>query len=128
MPAKKRGIGRGRPPSVYYTVIRHIVLHWEDDTAEYVRHRDTRYPGAIGVEPEWAQEALNDPLLAALEPDPKSHMGASRFIGYSPSAAHVLTVIVWRDDDGDAHLINAWRATGADLRLYLQEEPHGEDD
>lgn len=105
-----------------------LQLYWDDDAADYVRRRGDRYPGAVGIEPEWAQEALHDPSLAALEPDPKSRMGASRFIGRSTSADHVLTIIAIRDDDGDLHLINAWRATGADLRLYLQEARHDEDD
>ncbi|GAA1373239.1 hypothetical protein GCM10009638_06810 [Luteococcus sanguinis] len=82
----------------------------------------------MSVEPEWAQEVLDDPDLAALEPDPKSRMGASRFIGRSPAAGRVLTVIAFRDGDGDLHLINAWPATGADLRLYREGISHGEDD
>lgn len=47
-------------------------------------------------------------------------VGASRFIGYSPTAGRVLTVIAFRDDDGDLHGINAWPATGADLKLYRE--------
>ncbi len=47
-------------------------------------------------------------------------MGASRFIGYSPAAGRVLTVIAFRDGDGDLHGINAWPATGADLKLYRE--------
>ena len=103
-------------------------LNWDDEAASYVRSRGERYPGAVGVEPQWAQEVLDDPDLAALEPDPKSRMGASRFIGGSPSAGHVLTVIAFRDGDGDLHLINAWRATGADLRLYREGASDGDDD
>lgn len=76
------------------------VLHWDDETAHYVRSRPERYPGGLGIEPKWTQEALRDPNLAAMEPDPKSRMGASRFIGQSPSAGRVLTVIAFRDEDG----------------------------
>ncbi|MFB9259258.1 transposase [Dietzia aerolata] len=72
------------------------------------------------MEPEWAGEVMDDDELLALEPDPKSRMGASRFIGYSPTAGRVLTVIAFRDDDGDLHGINAWPATGADLKLYRE--------
>lgn len=63
---------------------------------------------------------MNDDELLALEPDPKSRMGASRFIGYSPAAGRVLTVIALRDGDGGLHGINAWPATGADLKLYRE--------
>lgn len=57
--------------------------------------------------------------------DPKSRIGASRFIGYSPSAGRVLTVIAYRDLDGDVHGVNAWPATGADLKLYEEETENG---
>lgn len=67
--------------------------------------------------------------LAALEPDPKSRMGASRFIGHSPSAGRVLTVIAYRDLGGDLHGVNAWPATGADLRMYEEKVTEdGQDD
>ena len=102
-------------------------LNWDDDAAQYVRSRGSRYPGGRGLEPQWAQEALHDPALAAMEPDPKSRMGASRFIGFSPSAGRVLTVIAFRDVDGELHLINAWPASGADLKLYREEHCDGED-
>ena len=61
---------------------------------------------------------LTDPDLVAFEPDPKSRVGASRFIGESPSAGVVLVVIAYRDLDGDLHGINAWPATGYDLAAY----------
>ncbi|SPF69064.1 Hypothetical protein PROPJV5_2030 [Propionibacterium ruminifibrarum] len=104
------------------------VLHWDDEAAAYVRSRGDRYQGGQSLEPEWAQEALQDRDVAALEPDPKSRMGASRFIGYSPGAGRVVTVIAFRDEDGDLHLINAWPATGADLRIYREEITDGQDD
>lgn len=53
---------------------------------------------------------MNDVDLLALEPDTKSRMGASRFIGHSPSTERVLVVIAYRDLDGDLHGINAWPA------------------
>lgn len=80
--------------------------------------RSERYPGGTGVEPEWTQEVMADVDMLAFEPDPKSRMGASRFIGRSPSAGRVVVVIAYRDPDGDLHGINAWPATGADLRIY----------
>lgn len=103
------------------------VLNWDADSANYVRSRPDRYPSGMPIEPEWAQEVLDDPDLAALEPDPKSRMGASRFIGTSASAGRVLTVIAFRDEDDDLHLINAWPATGADVRIYREENDHGQD-
>lgn len=51
------------------------VLHWDNETAHYVRSRPERYPGGLGIEPKWTQEALRDPNLAAMGPDPKSPDG-----------------------------------------------------
>ena len=51
---------------------------------------------------------------------------STRSIGYSPSAGRVLTVIAYRDDGGDLHLINAWPATAAVLKIYREERDHGE--
>ena len=54
--------------------------------------------------------------------------GAARFIGRSPSAGRALVVIAYRDLDGDLHGINAWPATGADLKLYRLGDEDGQDD
>ena len=102
-------------------------LNWDDESAAYIRNRGDRYPGGGGVEPNWAREVMDDPDLAAFEPDPKSRMGVSRFIGYSTVAGRVLVVIAFRDADGDLHGINAWPATGADLRFYREGTRHGKD-
>jgi hypothetical protein len=53
-------------------------------------------------------------------------VGASGFIGFSPSAGKVLVVIAYRDLDGDLHGVNAWPATGRDLITYLEEGDDGE--
>ena len=45
-----------------------------------------------------------------------------------PSAGRVLVVIAYRDLDGDLHGINAWPATGADLKLCQQRDDDGQDD
>ena len=103
-------------------------IQWDPDTSAYIRSRGERYPAGVGIEPQWTQEVLDDVDLLALEPDPKSRMGASRFIGHSPSAGRVLVVIAYRDLDGDLHGINAWPATGADLKLYQQGDDDGQDD
>lgn len=63
------------------------------ESAAYIRSRPDRYPGGQAIEPEWTQEALDDVDLVAFEPDPKSRMGASRFIGRSAAAGRVLVVI-----------------------------------
>ena len=104
------------------------VLSWDDASAAYIRARGERYVGGSGIEPEWAQQVLDDVDLVSFEPDPKSRMGASRFVGYSPTAGRVLVVIAFRDTDGDLHGINAWPASGADLKIYRKEATNGQDD
>lgn len=103
-------------------------LSWDVKSAAYIRGRGERYSGGAGVEPEWTQEVMADLDLLAFEPDPKSRMGASRFIGRSTSAGRILVVIAYRDPDGDLHGINAWPATGADLRIYEEGLDNGKDD
>ncbi len=103
-------------------------IRWGPEAMAYIRSRGGRYPGADGIEPGWTQEVMDDLDLLALEPDPKSRMGASRFIGHSPSAGRVIVVIAYRDLDGDLHGVNAWPATGADLTLYQQGDDDGQDD
>jgi hypothetical protein len=90
-------------------------LWWRDDDAWYIRHRSERYPGATNIEPSWTLEAAADPRRVVYDPDPKSHTGAIRLIGYSPSAGFVITVII----TGRAHAgSSAWKSSGADLRDY----------
>lgn len=101
------------------------VLDWDDASAAYIRSRGDRYRGGGGVQPDSAQQVMDDPDLAAFEPDPKSRMGASRFIGYSAGAGRVLVVIAFRDTDGDLHGINAWSAIGVDLRFYREGTNNG---
>lgn len=57
-------------------------LMWDEDSAAYIRSRGDRYPNCMDIEPEWTKEVMADEDLVALEPDPKSRMGASRFIGH----------------------------------------------
>ena len=103
-------------------------IQWDPESIDYIRSRSDRYPRADGIEPDWTQEVMADDDLLALESDPKSRMGASRFIGHSPSVGRVIVVIAYRDLDGDLHGVNAWPATGADLRLYQQGDDDGQDD
>jgi hypothetical protein len=102
-------------------------IQWDAAAIAYIRSRGDRYPDGLGIEPRWTQEFMDDADLLALEPDPKSRMGAARFIGHSRSAGRVLVVIAHRDLDADLHGINAWPATGADLKLY-QGDGDGQDD
>jgi len=103
-------------------------LQWDAHAAAYIRGRGDRYPGAGSVEPDWTQEVMSDVDLLAFEPGPKSRMGASRFIGWSPTGRRALVIIAYRDLDGDLHGINAWPATGNDLRIYEEGIEHGEED
>ena len=103
-------------------------IWWDADAIAYIRSRGQRYADGVGIAREWTEEVMSDVDLLALEPDPKSRIGASRFIGHSQSAGRVLVVIAYRDLDGDLHGINAWPATGADLRLYRQGDDDGKDD
>jgi hypothetical protein len=91
--------------------------------AEYVRLRH-------GVEPTWADEAVDDAHAVWLVPDPASRSGhAARVIGYSSSAREVLTVILVDAEvdgeerpDGEWWGSNAWVASPRDRRLYGREE------
>jgi hypothetical protein len=62
------------------------------EQAIYIRTRSERYPAATNIEPAWTQEVMDDPDLIAFEPDPKSRVGASRFIGESAAAGTALVV------------------------------------
>ena len=89
----------------------------------YVRSRH-------GVEPDCADEAVDDDHAVWLRPDPACRTGHSvRVIGYSSTAAAVLTVILVNPEvdstdlpDGEWWGANAWVANERDLRLYGEEE------
>jgi hypothetical protein len=71
---------------------------------------------------------MEDPELVAFEPDPKSRIGAARFIGESPSSGLLIVVIAYRDLDGILHGVNAWPAPGADRNVYAGGGEDGEGD
>lgn len=102
-------------------------LTWDAESILYITTRSHRYTHGLDILPGWTLEVMTDPDLVAFEPDPKSRMGAARFIGYSLSAKRALVVIAYRDLDGDLHGINAWPATGTDLTYYLEGQDHGQD-
>lgn len=104
-----------------------VDLIWADEDAAYIRSRSSRYPGALDIEPEWTLEVLADERLVELAPYPTSRVGAAGLIGYSPSAGRVLVVVAYRDLDGDLHGMNAWPASGRDLKTYLAEGDDGEE-
>ncbi len=58
-------------------------LNWDAESQAYIRSRSSRYQDGLDIEPAWTQEVLGDEDMAALEPDPKSRVGAARFIGRS---------------------------------------------
>lgn len=92
-------------------------VQWAPAEAEYIRTRSQRYPGAVDIEPEWADEAVTDPRAAMTDPDPRSQYGAVRVVGYSPSAGFVITVIADRID-GQLWGNNAWKTSGGERRAY----------
>lgn len=75
------------------------------------------------VTAEQATEALADVDALLFDPDPKSKSGISaRVMGFSPTAAAVLVVIlVHRENEPEAWWgANGWRATGSDRRRYRE--------
>lgn len=100
-----------------------VELWWAEEDADYIRHRSTRYPGALNLQPAWTQEVMADEYLLELSPYPTSRVRASGFIGYSPSAGRVLVVIAYIDLDGERHGLNAWPASGRDLATYRKAIP-----
>jgi hypothetical protein len=74
-----------------YIVCMAIGLWWDHPSGVYVRTRSSRYPGATDIEPAWPLEAAADPRRITRDPDPKSHRGDIRVVGYSPAAGFVTT-------------------------------------
>ncbi len=103
-------------------------LNWDAESQAYIRSRSSRYQDGLDIEPAWTLEVLGDADMVAFEPDPKSRVGAARFVGRSSSAGRVLVMIAYRDLDGDLHEVNAWPANGADLKFYEKGLNNGQDD
>ncbi len=89
------------PADASYTVIRVRADRVDDDAAHHVRTRSQRYPDAIDIEPYWTAQAVNDPDRIVDEPDRHSaHANSVRVVGYSHSAAMLITVVALRDRRG----------------------------
>jgi hypothetical protein len=96
-------------------------IEWADEAASHIRARSARYADAVGIEPEWTDEVVNDPNRLVDEPDPKSaHLNSVRTVGYSPTARMVITVAALRAADGTLHGASAWKTTGVALRQYWE--------
>ena len=81
---------------------------------EYMHHKH-------GITTDRASEALDDPDRVTLDPDPSSKSGESvRVIGYSPTAAELVTVITL-DHEGTTHGVNGWLSNDLDRRRYREE-------
>jgi hypothetical protein len=102
-----------------------VGIAWADEDPDYIRSRSSRYPGALDLEPDWTREVFTDMNLLELSPYPGSRVGATGFVGYSPSAQRVLVVLAYRDLDGDLHGLNAWPASGRDLVTYNEGNADG---
>jgi hypothetical protein len=75
-----------------------------------------------GIEPTWANEALDDPDRVVITPDPASRSGRTvRPIGWSHRASRIITVITLVDT-GRLHGVNEWVASSSDQRLYREED------
>lgn len=74
-----------------------------------------------------ATEALADPDLAWLEPDPKGKSGRSvRAIGFCPSRREILTVILVRDPEVSwLWGANGWPSNSTDRAMYREENSDG---
>ena len=75
------------------------------------------------VTPAQANEALADPNRAVFDPDYNSETRRGvRTIGYSPTAAAVVTVITV-EDEGTVYGATAFKANSRDRRYYKQGGP-----
>lgn len=80
-----------------------------------------------GVSIDVANEALTDVDALVWNPDPKSESGVSiRVVGYSHTAAAIVTVIILPKDEGDGYWgVNGWFANSTERRLYSERVEDG---
>ena len=81
------------------------------------------YLAKHGLTVTQVSEALTDPDAVVFDPDYNSRTGEGvRTIGFSPSAASVMTVITYVMD-GVTHGASAWKSNSRDRRYYHQGGP-----
>jgi uncharacterized DUF497 family protein len=98
---------------VSYFVLHEGMPYWKVDWSHRREH-----VAENGLTVEQANEALEDPEMLVIDPDPRSVTGESaRIIGYSSTAQEVLTVVVVVHD-GQVYGATAWRANKYERRLY----------
>ena len=88
------------------------------------RHGAEHMRAGHQVTVEQANEALADVNALLFDPDPGSRSGTSaRLIGFSPTAAAVLVLILVRREDrpGAWWGANGWHANSTDRRTYRQK-------
>lgn len=94
-------------------------IWWDEIGSAHLRERPLRHLGGKALKPEWAIAAARDPSAVTLVPDPASHTGAARLVGYCLPIDRVL-VVIYDSETGRGY--TAWPATGADLRRYIKGE------
>ncbi|MGH3914264.1 MAG: hypothetical protein ACRDTC_12790 [Pseudonocardiaceae bacterium] len=87
--------------------------------------RSLRYPNAVDIDPVAAIEAALDPRGLIVR-DPKSRTGeAIRIVGYSPTAARLLVVVLLPHEhppQGLWHVVTAWPAARRWREAYAAED------
>lgn len=94
-------------------------VRWTQARAGHIATRSRRYPDATDIEVGWAEEAVADTRAMISDPDPRSTTGATRIVGYSPTAGFVITVIALRLDE-QLWGVSAWKTSGAERRNYQE--------
>jgi hypothetical protein len=89
-----------------------MILAWEPAAVAHMwdQHQMT---------PEQAEEAVDDPYVVKLNPDPASKSGKSdRYIGMCVSLGIVVVIVV--RFAGKSYGANAWPANSSDRKLYWE--------
>ena len=75
----------------------------------------------IGILGLWMEEALRDPNVLEIDPDPSSRSRRStRTIGYSVIDGFLVTVITLREES-TVHGVNGWQSNPTKQRRYTPE-------
>lgn len=96
-----------------------VKVRWTETRADHIATRSQRYPDATDIDVLWTQEAVADPRAMVSDPDPRSRTGATRMVGYSPTAGFVITVIALRLDE-ELWGVSAWKTSGVERRNYQE--------